>query len=291
MSEAQLSPEVLAAFVDGTLDSSERERVMAILADSPGDYADLLDTVAVAAEMDPPALSSTGVRRRRWRYVLPALAAAGIAAAFLLPRPEAPSGVVGTLAAAIPFDRVSGQTLEMRLGPTWDQPGWSVTRGNEVSLPESAVAFRLGARGVLYEVAARLSDSSATAVVSAELQGLLRSLRGGAPVAALYAPGLMDDKDSRAERGAALERIADDRASFRLGAAMELLRLSMATGPSPSIPEEVPESLASAAATLLPEKEPLRIRVGELLVLLRSPDVDLEQVRRTMQSIMELAGD
>ncbi len=289
MSEARLNPEILAAFLDGTLEPSEREKVMALLANSPDDYDALLETAALADEMETQPVRPV-LKARRWRYVIPALAA-GILLAIFLPGRGTPTDVVTRLASAVPLGHASGRTLETSLGPTWDQPGWSVTRGNEVSLPESAVAFRLGARSVLYEVAARLSDSSAAAVVSAELQGLLRSLRGGAPVAALYAPGLMDDQDSRAERGEALTRVAGHQASFRLGAAMELLRLSMATGPSPSIPAEVPEALASAADALPADQETLRIRVDDLVTLMRSPEVDLEQVRRTMQSIMELAGD
>ncbi len=286
MSEAQLNPETLAAFVDGTLDASERAKVLATLADSPDDYDALLDTVAVADEMQRPS-SRSGVKAARWRYVVPALAAA-IILALILPGRRVPTDVVTHLASSAPLDNAS--TLEGHLGPLWDQPGWSVTRGNENSLSGSAVAFRLGARGVLYEVAARLSDRAAATLVSAELQGLLRSLRGGAPVAALYAPELLDDKDSRAERGEALERVAGHPGSFHLGAALEVLRLTLATVPSPSIPPEVPEALTSVAKSLLPEQEGLRIRVNDLVALLRSPEVDLEEVRRSMTAIVELAG-
>ena len=286
MSEAQLSPETLAAFVDGTLDASEREKVLETLANSPDDYDALLDTVAVVDEMQRPPFRP-GLKPARWRYVVPALAAA-IILALILPGRRAPTDLVTRLASSAPLDNAS--TLEGHLGPLWDQPGWSVTRGNEISLSGSAVAFRLGARGVLYEAAARLSDRAAAAVVSAELRDLLRPLRGGAPVAALYAPELLDDTDSRAERGPALERVAGHQASFRLGAAMELLRLSIATDPSLSIPPEVPEVLTSVAKSLLPEQEDLRIRVDDLVTLLRSPEVDLEEVRRSMTAIVELAG-
>lgn len=288
MSDVQLSPEILASFIDGTLDRSERERVMALLANSPDDYEALLETAALADEMGTqPVRPILGARR--WKYVIPALAAGILLAVFLPGRGTAPE-VVTRLASAVSLDHASGRTLETRLGPTWDQPGWSVTRGIEVSLPESAVAFRLGARGVLYEVAARLSDRAAATLVSAELQGLLRSVRGGAPVAALYSLELLDDPEARAERGAALERVAEHRASFRLGAATELLRLSMGTGPSPSIPAEVPEALVGAAAALPPDQETLRSIVGDMVILLRSPQVDLDQVRQTMRAIIELAG-
>lgn len=288
MSETRLSPETLAAFVDGTLDASEREKVLATLADSPDDYDALLDTVAVADEMQRSSFRPR-VKAARWRYVVPALAAATILA-LILPGRRAPADLVTRMASAVSLDDGPGRTLETHLGPLWDQPGWSVTRGNENSLSGSAVAFRLGARGVLYEVAARLSDRAAATLVSAELQGLLRSLRGGAPVAGLYAPELLDDKDSRAERGEALERVAGHPGSFHLGAALEVLRLTLATDPSPSIPPEVPEVLTSAAEALLPGQEALRIRVDDLVALLRSPEVDLEEVRRSMTAIMELAG-
>jgi len=233
MSPERIDAETLAAFLDGKLDATERARVERILAEHPEEYDVFSDAAHVRDRLGENVRSIGSARRRRWLLAVPATLAAGIALALVLPRlrsPLSPRDLAGRLnLVAVP----GNGSLAMRLGASWDQPGWSVTRGpgGGPDVTERARAFRVGARATDVEIAFGAQDTSALRLVGADLIGLLGGIDGGGPVAALYQRVL--DQGSAAsvgDRKAAIDALAamlDNSPWYQLGAWVEAARVAL----------------------------------------------------------------
>lgn len=93
MDNEGLTPDELAAFLDGKLEGEELERVQGYLADNPSARQELIKASRIAAS----APSVTTVRQRpRWLYPAVALAAAAALMVSLRPQSTAPSEKTST---------------------------------------------------------------------------------------------------------------------------------------------------------------------------------------------------
>ncbi|NOT06772.1 MAG: hypothetical protein HOP28_01065 [Gemmatimonadales bacterium] len=241
MSEDRIDPETLAAFLDGRLSPAERARVLKIVAEDPEGYDLLADATRLKAELETDAGRTmrpmVGKRATGWRWwlvALPAAIAAGLAAVALWPKTDGEFSPV-ELAARVRVVGAAGEgSLAARLGPTWDQPGWSVSRGEGEDVIEPARAFRLGVRATDVEIALGAGDTVALRPVAAELAELAAGVDGGAAAAALYrgivARGPSTPLAERAEAAAAVRSLMADSPWFDLGAWTEAARVALAAG-------------------------------------------------------------
>lgn len=200
MSTALIDPELLAAVLDGTATSEERAAVMHQIAGSRTAHAQFVEAAAIHRELTgaapmpgehtpspvPGAIGPAAVSTSRWwRVAAPlALAAAALVIVFVQ-RSPAPAG--DFLVAVAPASRVVGATgsgsLERVLGPGWDEPGWTVTRGVGAQRATSSRAFRSGVRMAQFDAAARAADTAAAQAAVAQLRDLIADVSGSAPVA------------------------------------------------------------------------------------------------------------
>lgn len=163
---------------------------------------------------------------------VPAALAAGIAAVVVISRLESRVLTPRGLAAGISLGTAAGPgSLAARLGNTWDQPGWSVTRGTGQELEDAARTFRLGARATDVELALSALDTTALRLVGEDLVELLAAMDAGAPAAALYRRVL--DRGGGAEHesaAGALDDMVGDSTWFKLGALVEAMRVAGVAG-------------------------------------------------------------
>lgn len=272
--------------MDGRLDPAERERVLAVLAKSPEDYDSFVETVRALDDSGPLPIPAAGPARSRPLRLLfiPALAAAAIATILLLPV-RSGSGSIAILAAEVDITTATRSGLAGWLGEGWDRTGWTVTRGPSSHLSLPARQFRLGARAVLYQVAVRAGDSTAARLLGAEMTELLTDLPGGAPVAALFAAGSVDD-DQTGRPVTALEQLLSGESWFALGAAAEGLRLGLLSErPAPIALQE----LEQAAARVLSDS-PERLTARLVTTLESGLPSDLGPARATLDSLFAAAG-
>jgi hypothetical protein len=238
MSREHIEHETLAAFLDGKLDPAERERVLRIVAENPEEYEVFADAARVAAELRSGAVVPIESRRRsgRWKVAIPMLAAAGLAAVVLVPRlldggPLSPVELAGRITVV---SEPGAGSLAAKLGATWDQPGWSVMRGNAIEVPDPARAFRLGVRATDVEIALRANDSTALGVVGAELVDLLSGVDAGAASAVQYRriveAGSSAAESDRKEAARSLRALLGESVWFDLGAWTEAARVAALAG-------------------------------------------------------------
>src|SRR5687768_8019818 len=196
MNPERIDAETLAAFLDGKLEASERARVLRILAENPEASEAFADAAHAVAALNTDAEGRSdaavvpiarAVRRRGWLVAIPALIAAGIAAVVVLPRLGDNDLAPAALAARLTTVPGPGDgSLAGRFGAEWDQPGWSVTRGEGSEVPAPSRAFRLGARATDVEIALRAQDTTALRLVAADLVRLVSGVDGGNAAAAQY---------------------------------------------------------------------------------------------------------
>lgn len=189
MTDPRISPEQLAALLDGTLSREQRARLLKELASSPEDVALLLESVAIADEADADRVVPLVPSRPWLRWGLAAAAAvAAVVAVSLLRQPTEPEVValVTQLEGRVPP------------GEEWAAAPWTAIRGVEGGGGDPGLAFRVGVRLVDLEVAARSGQPQVAARMSDELSRLLAATAGGAPFAARYA--LLGEVASDAER-------------------------------------------------------------------------------------------
>jgi hypothetical protein len=262
---------MLAAYLDGTLSESERATVTREIARSPEAYAEFLEAQAIAAlaaEASPasvetraaseagprPALTSVPARaavtRRAARFGAPALVVGiAAAAAFFLLRPAATAPV--DLVVGRPAATVALAPLVERLGADWVDPAWPTVRGgaDERSLPTRA--FRLGARLVTLDQAARTGDEATIELVTQRIAALLREDEGGTALAALFESiareGQLRDV-SRRQQLVSAARTIGPREYFDLGSCVESERLGL-IGTEPPADETGALVAACRAAT------------------------------------------
>jgi hypothetical protein len=207
LNSERIDPETLAAFLDGTLPASDRERILRALAQGGSAYEDLLEARALLDSgdagtdeapapdsdppVDPPAWSHGPAAPPWWRRanawgVGSFLAAAGIVAVLLVQRRDqspATSPTAATIQRVIAAV-TDAPDLDSTFGRDWDQVNWSITRGPTQALDERVHAFRLGVRFVDFALASSANDPSARRRFAQVLAALAASAETGAPVAA-----------------------------------------------------------------------------------------------------------
>jgi hypothetical protein len=302
MSIERIDAETLAAFIDGSLDPVERGRVLGIIAAHPEEYEAFADAAHVAAELESAGV--VPIRRRArvqpWLVAVPALIAAGIAAVVVLPKLRGGGGTSPMeLAEQLALVPSQGRgSLSARLGDNWDQPGWSITRGGESEVTETAKAFRLGARATDVEIALRARDSAALPLVGAEVIGLVSSVDGGAPLAAQYrmimASGAAAAPGDRMEAQNNLRSLVGDSLWFDLGAWSEAVRVA-ALAEDTRFLSTAKATLDALITRLGARPDPETTRVTTLLVDLRNSlaaaaSGQLNSVKTITARLMATAG-
>ena len=162
MSESSISPETLAAFLDGTLSSEDRERVLATLARSDEAYGDFVEAVAIAKALDAaeqPAVRPSRTPSRWRRTLLMAIPAVSGAGVLFLVTNRWPAGDVDGMT------RVVRSPLAGAGATSAASTVWSDSRGAAAELRPSARLFRMGVR--LAELEAAYSSGDAAAIDSA----------------------------------------------------------------------------------------------------------------------------
>jgi hypothetical protein len=253
-SEAALDEELLAAFLDGRLDTADRERVEAWLEASPRAREVLAEAVRIlddpgtgeggvqgpggADPGDPDGRSSPGAESgaegppsggsggapgsaRRFRWWVPVLAAAAVAGILLPFRP--PPSTPGDAAPVPP----PGLTAMVLAGDR----GWSTGRGGEERLTAQERAVRIGAlwMALRLELASR-GDGSGPA--AADLATLLELESGGGVLRAAVA-GMLEatdprERETRAATAHTLLSTTLPSPAFEAGYVLEELRVACA---------------------------------------------------------------
>lgn len=303
MGSERIDPETLAALLDGRLEGAERERVLRSIAENPDDYQTFADAAYVTAELDRKAATATPILRvrprPRWLMVAaPAAIAAGLTAlavGVFRGREFSPTDLVRSLqVVTTPGNR----SLAMRLGENWDQPGWSVTRGERPDVIEPAQAFRLGARATDVEIAVRAQDTTALRLVAADLIQLASGIDGGGPAAVMYQQvidqGVLHESSARKDASNALSALMGDSPWFELGVWAEAARIASSAGQvgflrdNARTLDRLIERLRALPSVEVPE---LMNALESLLEDLRS-DALLEAgfVSQRLRQVMALAG-
>lgn len=203
MSNERIDPETLAAFLDGTLSASDRERLVRAAAEGGTEYEELIEAQAllydgvagveatrlpVAVTSDPSSKSRSSPSRRWWTngtaWKLGAILVAASIAGVLLQRaagsPDA-SRTAGTVQQVMAL--AAGANPDSAFGAGWHQIDWSITRGPSQSVDDGVYAFRLGVRFVDLAVALSSNDTSARRTLGQTLVALASNSETGSPVA------------------------------------------------------------------------------------------------------------
>jgi anti-sigma factor RsiW len=307
MNPERIDAETLAAFLDGQLEASERARVLRILAENPEAseaFADAAHAVGALNADSGGRSDATGApiaqtrRRRGWSVAIPALIAAGIAAAVVLPRLGGNGLAPADLAARLSTVPGPGDgSLAGRFGAAWDQPGWSVTRGEGSEVVAPARAFRLGARATDVEIALRAQDTTALRLVAADLVRLASGVDGGSSAAAQYqaivAMSSRASGDERRDAAEALRKVTGGSPWFDLGVWAEAVRVAV-TAADTAFLGEAGASLAGLIERMAsqPAAETGRVPdlVARLQAALRGDPADLTGVRGLIAALMTEAG-
>lgn len=194
---------MLAALMDGRLDSVERAELLARLDASPNDLEVLADAASSLeatsdthdAAVDPtadPAVDAghvaqvTPIHAARRRSVVWLVAAACVVGAVLIPYLWMHRGARST--SVDPERFASALPASTELPAAWGHP-WTMTRGEQAPLTAAARAVRLGVQLTDLTVVARGSGGvrdSMVASTAAATVALLDDVNGAAPIAALY---------------------------------------------------------------------------------------------------------
>ena len=203
MSNERLDPETLAAFLDGTLSASDRERLLRTAAPGGDAYEHLIEAqallydgvaveearpLAVSVASDPPAKNRASTSARWWTsgttWKLGALLMAASVTVIVLrwraglPDASPTSGTVKHVMAL-----AAGTNPDSAFGAGWHQINWSITRGASQPADDGVYAFRLGVRFVDLAVALSSSDTSTRRMLSRTLVALASNAETGSPVA------------------------------------------------------------------------------------------------------------
>jgi hypothetical protein len=190
---SNVSPERLAALLDGRLDAVEAAAVRSELASSDDDtisaYADALavaSELSGAANVGVPSVGTTVVNvRRRWRWggVGLSLAAAAVLVALVMPQFKRGEGARADLQQQISaYVRALPPGAELQASP------WAATRGAAGSVSDRGRAVRLGV--LLVDLDLRAADPASRARVAASIADLLSDIPGGASAAMAFRDGV-----------------------------------------------------------------------------------------------------
>lgn len=232
MTNERVDDETMAAFLDGSLSASERERVLRILSESPEAYEDFVETASVVTAVRDAAPThlivsrAPGHRRAVTRAAVSLLAAASIVGVVVLARRDASVDPI-TMARSLALSQETGAgILDRSLGAGWDQPAWSTLRGATDAAAGRGLAARLGVRTVQLEVAATARDSVTHRRAAASLVELLASVEGSGPVADRVTGAFAESVTDRAALQAQLRRLSGGEVAFDFGAWLEVLQLT-----------------------------------------------------------------
>jgi hypothetical protein len=204
LSNERIDPETLAAFLDGTLSASDRERLLRAAAQGGAAYEQLIEAqallydgtaaeeatpLAVSVAAEPPSGSRSSTGPRWWTggtvWKLGTFLVAASLAAVLLVRQRAgsfdASPTTGTVQHVMAL--AAGANPDSAFGTGWHQIDWSITRGPSQSVSDGIYAFRLGVRFVDLAVALSSNDTSARRMLGEKLVALASSAETGSPVA------------------------------------------------------------------------------------------------------------
>lgn len=231
---AGVTPERLAALLDGRLDERERAQVLRAIDEDPELRAAYADAVAVESELAGAATAGGGdvrpfrreVARQQWRSGRALLMAAGLAGILFVPWV-----MTWSREAVIEPSRLVAQ-LDVESPVAMPAEPWAVTRGAGAVMSERGRAARLGARLVDLEVAIAARDSGMRVAAAASVVSLATADAPltGAPVD-LYrriAAGdvaATEDRGARREGWEAMSELAGEEA-MRLGAWLEAARVA-----------------------------------------------------------------
>ncbi len=254
MSNDRIDAETLAAFIDGTLTGVERDRVLRVLGEDAEQYRVFADASRSLEEIgadlrsgDAPP-STIGRTRRRWLMMIPVLAAAAVLVV-VFPRRRVEGPLSGLVDGAALVSTPGNGSLAAGLGGDWDQPGWTVSRGDDGAPSSSARGFRLGARVVAIDIAREAGDQAALKSLAASVVQILLESPGGGPVAAAYRNLSAGDAIPSRERvllaAAEARAMGSETAWFDLGEWAEAARLATLAGAFGQLSSESP--LARAA--------------------------------------------
>lgn len=281
MTQNELDPETIAAFLDGRLDALQRERVLVILARSPGAYdlfveairaRDALEPEETPASADRDADGAPATTRSGEGSEEPASAGRKSVPGWV------PLATAAVLAVVIGVGVLKGpgsfQAGVEDLDPTalaegvpsgWEAQPWSVVRGTSTGrLTAASVAFRMGVRAVDLEVALALDQPDVALYLATELESLAGEVEVGPPLELRYrmVAGAIAQGEGSEEARAATADLTEylDAERVRLGRWAELGRIAALTGDRdylaalrgmPSVPEPselTPEAIEAVAA-------------------------------------------
>lgn len=193
MSEPEFDLELIAAFTDGRLSGEERERAIRMLARSEGAFEVYAHALRVRGDLGYDRVLPID-RARRWRggptmWTIGSIAAAAVVMVAVLPvmRTRQSEAVIGASALAIADPLVRKPARLQTLVGSWDEPGWSVTRGGGGRLVDSTIAFRLGVRALDLQVALAAGDTAGADRLVSEMVETLKGVELSEPVQAEYA--------------------------------------------------------------------------------------------------------
>ena len=167
--------EALAAFVEGRLEGAEQAAVIEHLSDCEACREVVAESRALLAELDPAAAAPQAPARplefrprssarRIWALAAGlALTSAGLGY-FLLAKSPSVDAVMADFAQR-------GDAA--RLPSDWTDPRWPVMRGDEPSLADRALAFRLGVRRADLALAIALGDRASIELLANETAATL----------------------------------------------------------------------------------------------------------------------
>jgi hypothetical protein len=220
--------------------------VLQALADSPDAYADFIEAAAadraIAEESSPrktgtestatPGVIPIGTKTNRaWRYAVPGLIAAGIIAVFFMRTgSEGRRGEMIVLAQSTHVLPAGTGSVASKLGDSWDQPQWSVSRGGDDASSDRARAFRAGARVAELEVAAQAGDSAAVRRVAGSLARLLTSAQAGTPTISQLRDFSEPASSTRAAVARQIRDLLGAPVNFDAGLWTETARMSLVSG-------------------------------------------------------------
>jgi hypothetical protein len=278
----------LAAFIDGRLSGSERQRVAEAIEADPGSYEVVVEALRfleaeAEAELRPSREKPRGRPFSRPQHWWPVAAVLVLAFGgwWLWSRTAAvPQLPIQQLAALLENDPAGA------LGPTWSEQSWSVMRGSNASATERAVAFRSGVLTVDLELALRHGHQPTAARLVDDLETHARERDQTAGALFAYAEIARQLREGEAPADARSILIQADHLESRstvathyvLGKWIETARLAAASGNAETLGQawfrRAGRHLVADEAL---ERDP-RERLKRILDLLDSPPSDAERI-------------
>ena len=224
-------PEIIAAFLDGTLKGRERDQVIRSLASSPELYELVVEAAAVRAEVRPEPIflwkrfvksPRSVVRQVPWPAAATLVAAALAGVVFLSQALLSSPQALGLTAHA--SWRQPGNTV---LGEGWSQVNWPATRGAAPATAPTNAALRAGVLLVNIVVAKNRNESGLVAASGGMLADALEPVSGGGRAVSLARAATTTPQK---ELETALERLFPDSPWYEFGLWLRQAQLSAQAG-------------------------------------------------------------